>query len=242
MTAYLHRTALWAGAGLIVACLVALGTWQVQRLHWKNALVAAVNERTRLPPAPLGTVLAQSGQEYRPVTALGHYRPDKEIRLYTVLGEPKGKERGPGWFIITPLEQPDGAFILVNRGFVPVEDMNHPDKWRAPEGEVTVTGLLRLPEPRNLFSADDRPDKGEFYTRDPLAMAKAMGIDAPTVVIDKNAEGDTLPQGGETRLEFPNRHLEYALTWYGLAATFTVLCAVMAFQSRKKRDNSAKRS
>lgn len=234
----------WAAFTLIAAAfaiMVGLGTWQMQRLAWKERLIAAVSERTSLPATDLPMQADANTNEYQPVTVSGRYHPDKEVRLYTVLGEPKGFYRGPGWLIITPLERDDGSFILINRGFVPIDRISDPAGWQATTSPVTVTGLLRLAEHREPFAATDQPQKREFFTRDPAAMAKAVGIKAPAVTIDAQAQGQgILPQGGETRLVFPNRHLEYALTWYGLAASLVGVGAAFAWGRAKRRDKAPK--
>jgi surfeit locus 1 family protein len=131
--------------------------------------------------------------------------------------------------------------VLVNRGFVPL-DRADPATGREgnPEGEVEVTGLLREPEPRNAFTPADDAAKRLFFVRDPGPIAEALGV-APaapfTIDADAGPNPGGLPQGGETRLAFPNRHLEYALTWYGLAGA--LLAVFMAFAWRTIRDERA---
>jgi surfeit locus 1 family protein len=238
MTAgHLRQAALLSAAIAVFVLLIALGTWQLYRLAWKNALVEAVAERASLPPLSLAndTASIHNELEYRPVTVSGRYHSDKELRLYTVLGDPEGKFAGPGWLIITPLEQSNGRFVLINRGFVPVDKIKSPQEWQAGTDRVTVTGLLRLPQERNTFSARDNPVTREFFTRDPQAMAAAVKVDALPVMVDAVSLGHgILPQGGETRLRFPNRHLEYALTWYGLAAAFAGVAALKALSLSKQ--------
>jgi surfeit locus 1 family protein len=225
--------------GLVLAAfavLVGLGTWQVQRLHWKQDLLARVSARVNeapvaLPPAGW-TDLNLSEWEYRPVEVDGTFRHDLETRVYTLLTEPKGPLSGPGYWIMTPLETGEGR-VLINRGFVPLEN----DKPVArPEGLTTVRGLLRAPEGRNLFTPDDEPQKRVFYARDPAPISNALGIPLAPFTIDarETPEGG-LPQAGETRLNFPNRHLEYALTWYGLAVVLLGVFAAFTLSRRGRR-------
>jgi surfeit locus 1 family protein len=225
--------------GLVLAAfavLVGLGTWQVQRLHWKEGLLARVSARVNeapvaLPPAGWAD-LDLSEWEYRPVEIDGTFRHDLETRVYTLLTEPKGPLSGPGYWIMTPLETGEGR-VLINRGFVPLEN----DKPVAkPEGLVTVRGLLRAPEGRNLFTPDDEPQKRVFYARDPAPISNALGIPLAPFTIDarETPEGG-LPQAGETRLNFPNRHLEYALTWYGLAVVLLGVFAAFTLSRRGRR-------
>jgi surfeit locus 1 family protein len=238
------------GAGLAsavaIAMLVWLGTWQLQRLAWKNEVVAQVAARSEAPPVPPPPsaewrTLGLGSWSYRRVRAAGVFDHSREARVYTALGEPKGRYGGPGYFILTPLTLREGGVVLVNRGFVPM-DRADPATRRDGErdGEVEVTGLLREPEPRNAFTPADDPAKRLFFVRDPGPIAEALGV-APaapfTIDADAGLNPGGLPQGGETRLAFPNRHLEYALTWYGLAGA--LLAVFMAFAWRTIRDERA---
>lgn len=238
---------------IALAVLIGLGTWQMQRLYWKEDLVRRISARIEQPAVPLppqlssGRVahdIAKSGKaefagwpdldlaewEYRPVEVSGTFRHDLEIRVYALLTEPHGKLSGPGYFILTPFETGEGR-VLVNRGFVPLDTKSFP----RPEGLTTMRGLLRGPEGRNLFTPDDEPGARLFYARDPAPIAAALGIPlAPFTVDAVETPAGGLPQAGETRLNFPNRHLEYALTWYGLAAALLAVFAAFA-RSRLRR-------
>ncbi|MEW6254583.1 MAG: SURF1 family protein [Pseudomonadota bacterium] len=215
-------------AAMALAVLVGLGTWQLERLAWKNALIAQVQARTTLPPVPAPPPhewrsVDRVRDEYLPITASGHFDHRRETLIYTVLSEPKGPFKGPGFLVVTPLIQADGSAILVNRGFVP-EDRRDPKTRAAGQiaGPVTVSGLLRLPEEANWFVPDNAPERNAWFRRDPFEIGRARGLAdvAPfTLDADGTPNPGGLPQGGETRLSFPNKHLEYALTWYGLAAT-----------------------
>ncbi|TCT03456.1 SURF1 family protein [Aquabacter spiritensis] len=211
-----------------LAVLVALGTWQIERLAWKNAVVAQVAARTAEAPAPVPPVsqwpaLNNAEDEYRPVTATGRFDHARETLIYTVLSDPKGPLKGPGFWVVTPLLRNDGPPVLVNRGFVP-EDRRSPGTRAEGQvaGEVRVTGLMRLAEEPSWFVPENDPGRNAWYRRDPEQIGRARGLtDVAPFLIDADAAPNPggLPQGGETRLSFPNRHLEYALTWYGLAVT-----------------------
>ncbi|MEP9378217.1 SURF1 family protein [Aquabacter sp. CN5-332] len=235
---------LFALGALIV--LVGLGTWQMERLSWKTALVAQVEARTaeRPMPAPspsLWPALNREDDEYQPVTATGRFDHGRETLIYTVLSDPKGPFKGPGFWVVTPLMLPSGAAILVNRGFVP-EDRRDPATRKDGQvaGDVTVTGLLRLAEDASWFVPANDPTRNAWYRRDPEEIGRARGLkEVAPFVIDANGAPNPggLPQAGETRLSFPNRHLEYALTWYGLAATLIgVYIAFVITRLRGGRD------
>jgi surfeit locus 1 family protein len=227
-------------AAATFAVLVALGTWQMQRLHWKEALVAEVSARSSLEPVPAPArdqwaALDVAEWEYRRVTAEGRFRVDGESRLYALLGEAKGDAEGPGYWIMTPLELRGGGTVLVNRGFVPLQG-NVTAPYRAPpEGEVVVAGLLRGPEDSNPFTPEDKPADRLFYVRNASVIANALGLrDAAPFTIDQAADAQAgFPQGGETRLTFTNRHLEYALTWYGLAGALAGVLVALLWRQRR---------
>lgn len=209
------------------AILVGLGTWQMQRLAGKEELVAAVAARSHQAPRDVSAAelaaLTPDADEYRPVRVRGRFRHADEIQVYTLLAESRGRPSGPGYWVLTPLDLVGGGTVVVNRGVVPSERKDPATRLEGQvTGEVVVTGLVRAPDPGNLFTPADDPAKGTWFTRDPQKIAAAKGLAnvAPLLIdADTTPVPGGLPKGGETKLEFPNRHLEYALTWYGLAAT-----------------------
>jgi surfeit locus 1 family protein len=229
-----------------LAVLVGLGTWQLSRLAWKQGLIAQVEARATAPAIPLPdrsgwTRMTAERDEYRRVSVTGTFRHDLEAYLYHVAGDSRrqaaGRPQGQGYFVMTPLVTGGGATVIVNRGFVPT-DRRVPATRREGQvaGPVTVTGLVRFPEPRSLFAANDDDARRVFYTRDPAKMARVLGLaEAAPFTIDADATpvAGGWPQGGETLLVFPNRHLEYALTWFGLALTLIGVFAAFAWQRLK---------
>ncbi len=225
------------------AALVGLGSWQLERRAWKLDLIQQVEARADAPPRPLPPArqwdtLSRAGDEYAHVRVTGTYDHAKEALVYTVLSEPNGPLRGPGFTVITPLMLPDGSAVLINRGFVPT-DRRDPASRAAGQvaGPVTVTGLLRFAEEASSFVPANDPARNAWYRRDPSEIAAARGLPkAAPFLIDADASPNPggLPQGGETRLVFPNRHLEYALTWYGLAATMLAVIAAVVISRRRQ--------
>lgn len=217
------------------ALLVSLGNWQMRRLAWKQGLVGAIAERVEAAPVPVSEVewRQENGGdiEYTRVKATGQLLNDKELHLYAL-----DERHGPGWQVVTPLRLADERVVFINRGYVP-QDMKDPAKRAEGQlsGEVEIVGLARVPETPSTFTPNNDPAKDVWYWRDLGAMTKAaFGADAPGIVgfyIDAEAEPTPpggWPKGGTTRLELPNRHLEYALTWYGLAAALLAVFAVFA--------------
>jgi surfeit locus 1 family protein len=210
-----------AATGLIlVAALVALGTWQVQRRAWKHELIARVEARVHADPVAApgpGTWdgLTADADAYRRVQASGRFRNDRETLVQAVT------DLGAGFWVLTPLERSDGTTILVNRGFVP-GDRRDPGTRAAgqTDGETTVTGLLRLTEPGGAFLRSNAPEAGRWYSRDVAAIAAARGLtNVAPYFIDADATPNPggLPVGGLTIVHFPDNHLVYAITWYVLA-------------------------
>ena len=215
---------------LLALCLAgtllfaALGIWQVQRLAWKRDLIARVDARIHAAPvAPPArrdwTALEWRDAEYRRVQVRGEFLHDREtlVDALTVLG--------PGAWVLTPLQTSDGV-ILINRGFVPAERRKEAARAEGQVGgEVTVTGLLRLSEPRGRFLRPNKPAADRWFSRDVVAIARVRGLQgvAPFFIdADSASSSSGGPVGGLTVVQFRNAHLAYALTWFGLA----VLCIV----------------
>ncbi len=198
----------------------ALGVWQVERRAWKLDLIERVNARVNAPPRPVPPRSAWASldprqAEYRRVRAAGVFLHEAETLVDALT------ERGPGAWVLTPLRTPDGT-ILVNRGFVPRERRAPLTPAAAqPSGQVTVTGLLRLPEPNGRVLRPNRPAENRWFSRDVQAIARARGLgEVAPFFIDADAAANPggFPVGGLTVVRFRNTHLVYALTWFGLAA------------------------
>jgi surfeit locus 1 family protein len=241
------RSLLWPAVFAAIGCaiLIGLGVWQVERLHWKEALLAEIDARIHAPPEPLPPPdvwprLVPDDYEYRHVRATGVFEHDKETYVFRT-GALRGAQTTAGFHVLTPLRLADGTHVLVNRGFVP-QDRRDPATRRDGEiaGEVTVTGLMRAPEGRNWFTPSDDVAHRIWYARDPAAVAAALGIArlAPFAIdADAAPVPGGLPQGGATEIAIPNDHLSYALTWFGLAATLVGVFA--AFAWRRLRETPA---
>lgn len=239
------RGLVWPGLATVVvtACLVSLGTWQLQRLAWKQELNATIAARTALAPVeapPLAADVATADIDFRPVRLVGRFRSGIEAHVFATLGEPRGRFGGPGLWVMAPLERADGSIVWVNRGFVPGDRTSPEARGElVPRGEVTLEGLARRPEPRGSLTPADDAKKNLFFVRDPAALSAAVGLDPARTLpltVDLAAAftpAGGLPQAGETRLAFENRHLGYAITWYGLAATCVGVFAAWALRRKK---------
>lgn len=227
-------TALFVVLGLAAfAVLIGLGTWQVQRLHWKEGLLATIEARVSAPPQPLAAIEARLGEEgdvdYWPVSLAGTFHHEGERHFFATH---KGSS---GYFVYTPLELDDGRLILVNRGFVPFE-LKDPARRAAGqvEGRREIAGLARnrVDEKPNSLMPDNDPGRNIFYWKDIEAMAASAGVGRPADYLPFFVDADDapnpggLPVGGVTLIDMPNSHLQYAITWYGLAAALAGVLGV----------------
>jgi surfeit locus 1 family protein len=224
--------------------LIALGTWQLQRKAWKEDLIQQVESRSHgepgaiLPEASWGDWQA-SRDEFRRVRVTGRFQHADETPVYGLAPTEMRGAPVQGYFVMTPLRLADGALVFVNRGFVPTglrDPAARPGSQ--PDGEVTVTGLVRAPEARNAFTPADDPGKNTWFSRDPPAIARARGLAraAPFYVeADATPNPGNWPKGGQSRLNLPNDHLQYALTWFGLALTLVGVFTAFAIRALKPR-------
>lgn len=211
-----------AGALLL---LIGLGSWQVERLFWKEALIAERHAAVTAPPIALPDSLAAAqGLEYRHVQVTGHFLNDRELYLGAT-----SEDGHPGYHVITPLVEKTGEIVLIDRGFIP-EAKRQPATREAGEieGEVTIAGLLRLGTfgKPHWFLPDNSVEHNYWFWVDPSAMAAAEQLEhvLPFYVdADATPNPGGLPVGGQTRLELPNNHLQYAITWYALAVALVVI-------------------
>lgn len=216
----LKLATLCVAAVLSVTVLTALGVWQIQRLGWKLDLIERVNQRVAAAPVPAPgpaswSRVTAADDAYRHVFVKGRFGENCDTLVRAVT------ELGGGYWVLAPFRAADGFTILVNRGFVPSE---HAGRGACamfrPRGETVLTGLLRIGEPGGGFLRHNDPAGDRWYSRDVAAIAAARGIEGTApYFIDAEASPDraALPVGGLTVIAFPNNHLVYALTWFGLA-------------------------
>jgi surfeit locus 1 family protein len=222
----------------VLVILLSLGTWQVKRLQWKEGLLADIAERQAAVPVPLADIEAMAASgidvEYRRVTAAGHYLNDKERHFFATYNGMSG------FYIYTPLQLDDGRFLLVNRGFVPYDQKEPSTREKGQRsGEQTISGLARarLPEKPSSLLPNNDIAKNIFYWKDLDVMASSIGLE-PAKVVPFFVDADTtpnpggLPVGGVTIVDLPNDHLQYAVTWYGLAAALIAIVAISRYRQR----------
>lgn len=232
----MSRKKIWLAAvlgGIAIAILLGLGTWQMQRLYWKEDLLATIDQRMHSTPLTLEETerlfAETSDVDYVPTTVTGSFMHEGERHF---LATWKGQS---GFYIYTPLKLDDGRFLLVNRGFVPywLKEASARTAGQA-VGVVTVKGLARNPlsEKPSSMVPDNDLGKNIFYWKDRDIMAASAGLPEDYVLLPFFVDADSTPNagdwpaGGVTIISLPNNHLSYAVTWYGLAAA---LAGVMLF-------------
>lgn len=221
------------GGLVLIGVFLALGTWQVQRLAWKQALIARIaasqsGEPQALPAMQHWPQVRRDTHEYQRLRLQGRFDHGREtlVQASTVLGT--------GWWVMTPLQTAEGPWVLVNRGFVDAVHRD-PSTRAAPTGEMTLQGLLRITEPEGRLWQRNDAGAGRWYSRDVAAIAAAHqlgGAVAPFFVDASEGRDGQWPRAGLTVLSFSNNHLMYALTWFALAA---MVCGALVFVWRFER-------
>lgn len=213
------RRLLWPGLTVLpaFAILLALGTWQWNRLVWKTEFLARIAASEAAPPVPLTTM----PEPFSKVLTVGRFDHAREATLGV---EVRGTTLGTR--LIVPLLRDGAPPILVDRGWVPVERAR---PIARPEGEQRVVGYIRPREPAGLFSARDDPAGRRFYSLDPRVIGAALGLDNmlpdALVALGEDATG-TLPSPARHLPRPANNHLGYVITWYGLALALLGVFAV----------------
>lgn len=215
---------LWATILTICGVIVlsGLGTWQVQRLHWKETLLAdlasARADQDRKFSFDEIKSLAASGKTFGYGSANGRFLPGSEIFV-----GPRTWKGANGYHQIAVLMLKDGGAVAVNRGWVAADQK---ETVILPSQTVTITGLLRRPDHGNIFTPDNDPAAGDWFTIDLLQLSDSSGMArlAPMVLYSERESG-----GGDTPLrealgwQPPNNHLGYAVFWYGMAGLLIVI-------------------
>jgi surfeit locus 1 family protein len=223
-----------------LAVLLGLGFWQLHRHEWKRDLIAQIEARTKAEPITLeeAEALVREGRDpsYFRVTADGRFHHAKEHYLYAV------SEGRVGWHVITPLQTADGEMVLVDRGFVP-DALKEPASRAAGQIDsvTSVTGIVRAPDRQGLFTPDNEPKANRWFWRDLRAMSRSMFPEGTIEVAPFFVDADNTPmpggwpEGGQTRLDIPNNHRQYAITWFLLAAGL-IAVYVLYLRSQRRRE------
>jgi len=220
------------------AILISLGVWQLERRDWKHALIERIEARAEAPAKPLEEVLARwQGDrdiEYMRVEMTGELRAAQEFHIYQI------RDGRAGWRVVSPFETA-GRIVMLDRGFVPepLKDPNSRADQPVPQGEITLTGLARAPGQSNFVTPENEPQRNRWYWRDLASIVEQLPPDARARAVPffVEAEAGALPgewpRDGVTQLRLRDRHLSYAMTWFGLALTLVGVYAAYVFSRRR---------
>ncbi len=216
---------------IVFAALLGLGKWQLDRKVWKEDLIATLDQRLAAAPSELPvpaqwSALSADSDEFRQVRFTAELAPDQEALVFTSGSTFRPDVEGPGYWVFVPARLPGGGVVVVNRGFVPE---GRQDKATRPEGDLrgtlTLTGVMRWPELPAWFTPQAEPAHNLWFARDSGAIAKAKGWGevAPFFIeLEGPQPPGGLPQPGPLKVNLPDDHLQYALTWFGLATVVAV--------------------
>ena len=243
------RNRSWRGlllpAVLAFVVLIALGIWQIERKAWKDALIASLTQRVAAPPQALPAAgdwakLDRTSDEYRRVKFTASFDNAREAMVFAAATAFRPDVTSPGYWVFTPARLTDGSLVVVNRGFVP--DARR-DPQSRPQGQIVepidMTGALRWPDDRHWFTPADEPTHNLWFARDPVGIAAAKGLDPKTVApfyveLDAPTPPGGLPRPGRLVVALPDNHLQYALTWFGLAAVLAAVFGTWAATSGRR--------
>ena len=210
------------------AILISLGVWQVQRLAWKEGVIAEINSRIAADPVPLPLQFDRARDAYLPVQVTGSLRA---AYLRVLVSK---KDVGAGYRIIRPMLHPDGD-ILIDLGFVKTEDAADLKFEEGPP--LSIVGNLQWPQEVDGFTPEPDLDGNIWFARDVDAMAAALGT-RPILVVRRDAPepvGPVSPMPVDTRA-IPNDHLQYAVTWFSLA----IIWSLMTFFFLRRKSGATK--
>jgi surfeit locus 1 family protein len=237
MTSARRRGGLFIPGGVALAALVVLlglGTWQIERKTWKESLIATLDRRLNdapiaLPPPAEWAGMTPDNSEFTRVRVRLQFLKDSDALVYTSGSAIRDDVKGNGYFVFSPALLPDGKQIVVNRGFVPSR------AYPAESGPQDIVGSIRWPESPSSFVSDHDAAGDIWMVRDPAAMAqfKRWGTVAPFYIEQESpVPRGGLPHPAPLKVRLRNDHLNYAITWYGLALVLVVMFGIWAFRRR----------
>lgn len=236
---------------VMLAVLLSLGTWQVQRLAWKQDLIATIEARRNAAPLRLQSAadvarLTRAAHAYQPAVLRGRFGTDTVFWFTQIENRPANlpKAATVGYHALSPFYLTDGTAVLVDRGFLPSGLETRLPAARAEAQDLPV--ILRWPDRRGRFDNADKPARNLFYVRDPQAIGAHWGIALPAFIGERaetasDIDAEALwPRGGQTRFVLVNNHLQYAVTWFGLAIVLVIVSGLWHIRWLKSRARTGK--
>lgn len=205
------------------ALFVGLGIWQMQRLTWKEAILAEIDSRIAGAPTPLPAFPDPETDDYRPVQITGHFEPAELDVLVS------SRDYGAGFRLISPFVTETGRRVMVDRGFIR-SDLREAARGY---GRAQITGNLHWPQERDSFTPADDPAGNWWYARDVANMAAVLHTE-PLLVVARNETDPVIIPMPVTSHGIRNKHLEYAMTWFLFAATWVVMTGFALWRIRRR--------
>jgi surfeit locus 1 family protein len=232
---------------IVFTGLVGLGNWQLDRKTWKEGLIDTLGRRlaaapSDLPPPQSWSGLTAAEDEFRRVRFAAEVLPNEEALVFTSGSAFRPDVSGSGYWVFAPARLAGGGLIVVDRGFVPE---GRQDKATRAAGEVggviDMVGVMRWPESPAWFTPQADPGHNLWFLRDPraIAQAKSWGEVAPFFIeLESPQPPGGLPRPGPLKADLPDDHLQYAMTWFGLAIVLAV-CFAFWLRSRWREGERA---
>ncbi|QBF32936.1 SURF1 family protein [Thalassococcus sp. S3] len=208
------------------AILIGLGVWQVQRLAWKEGVLAEIDSRIAADPVGLPATFEPDADRYLPVAVTGEMLGQELHVLVSV------KRVGAGYRVIAPFETETGRRVMVDRGFVPTDAKNTARML----GAMDVTGNLHWPREIDSYTPEPDVAGNTWFARDVPAMADALGTEPVLIVAKSQTDPSVTPLPVDTS-GIPNDHLEYAITWFSLALIWVAMTAYFLWRSRARTES-----
>ena len=210
------------------AILLGLGKWQIDRLAWKEEILAGINARLSAAPVPLELDVTEEAHEYSAVTLRGTSTGD-EIHVLD-----SGTAAGTGYRVIAPIAREDGTTVLVDLGLLPLDQKDAPPAIR----DMQITGNLLWPDDKTKSTPEPDLGKNIWFARDLPNMARALQTEPILVVASQTEPADPrLTPLPVNTANIKNDHLEYAITWFLLAAVWAIMSLYLIYRTTRAKDD-----
>ncbi|WP_312528072.1 SURF1 family protein [Paracoccus sp. (in: a-proteobacteria)] len=212
----------------IIGCaiLISLGTWQLKRLAWKEEMLAEIQSRIDSPPKTVLPAAYEPAMKYEPIEVTGRTTGEEILILSGT------HDLGGGYQVVSAFDTFDGRRILIDRGFIPQDDRRNP----RPPVDLRIVGNIHWPEEKNSSTPEPNLTEGIWFARDVPQMAAALKTE-PFLIVAAAVEGDS--QGIQPMpiaiTGIPNKHLEYAATWFMLAVIWAGMTVGLIWRIRQRK-------
>ena len=209
------------------AVFVSLGIWQLQRLQWKEGVIAEIDAQIDAAPVPLPAAPDPQSDKYLPVRVTGQFETAELLVLVS------SRDFGAGFRAISPFVIEDGRRILVDRGFLATSLRESPRSF----GQAEIEGNLHWPDERIGATPEDDVAGNWWYARDVGKMAHQLGTEPLLLIARTRTDPGILPMPVDTA-SIRNKHFEYAMTWFLFAATWVVMTGFALWRIRRRTAHS----